>query len=126
MPAELILNTPNTTGAGGAPAPAIPGLPADAVVEVPCRVTPDGVAPLPQERPAPEQLALLRQVKDVERLVVAATNRDAGTAGPDRRGAALAAFAGHPLVGSTDLADKLLAGYEAAFPELKELWRGEA
>ncbi|MET4133911.1 6-phospho-beta-glucosidase [Pseudarthrobacter sp. PvP090] len=123
--AELILNTPNTTGAGGAPAPAIPGLPADAVVEVPCRVTPDGVAPLPQERPAPEQLALLRQVKDVERLVVAATSRDSGSTGPGRRDAALAAFAGHPLVGSAALADKLLAGYEAAFPELKELWRGK-
>ncbi len=49
-----------------------------------------------------------------------------GATGPGRREAALAAFAGHPLVGSADLADKLLAGYEAAFPELKELWRGEA
>ena len=124
--AELILNTPNTTGSGvGVPVPAIPGLPADAVVEVPSRVTPDGVVPLPQERPAPEQLALLRQVKDVERLVVAATSRDTGATGTGRREAALAAFAGHPLVGSADLADKLLAGYEAAFPELKELWRGK-
>ena len=87
-------------------------------------MTPDGVVPLPQERPAPAQLALLRQVKDVERLVVAATSRDSGLTGPGRRDAALAAFAGHPLVGSADLADKLLAGYEAAFPELKELWRG--
>ena len=124
--AELILNTPNTTGSGvGVPVPAIPGLPADAVVEVPSRVTPDGVVPLPQERPAPEQLALLRQVKDVERLVVAATSRDTGATGKGRREAARAAFAGHPLVGSADLADKLLAGYEAAFPGLKELWRGK-
>ena len=124
--AELILNTPNTTGTGvGVPVPAIPGLPADAVVEVPSRVTPDGVVPLPQERPAPEQLALLRQVKDVERLVVAATSLDTGATGTGRREAARAAFAGHPLVGSADLADKLLAGYEAAFPELKELWRGK-
>lgn len=119
---ELILNTPNTTG-GSAAAPAVPGLPADAVVEVPCRVTPDGVVPLAQERPAPAQLALLRQVKEVERLVVTATSRDAGSTGPGRRDAALAAFAGHPLVGSADLADRLLAGYEAAFPELQELWR---
>jgi 6-phospho-beta-glucosidase len=124
--AELILNTPNTTGGGaGVPVPAIPGLPADAVVEVPSRVTPDGVVPLPQERPAPEQRALLRQVKDVERLVVAATSPDTGATGTGRREAARAAFAGHPLVGSADLADKLLAGYEAAFPELKELWRGK-
>ena len=124
---ELILNTPNTTGdtGGGAPAPAVPGLPADAVVEVPCRVMTDGVVPLPQERPAPAQLALLRQVKDVERLVVAATSRDPGSTGPGRREAALAAFAGHPLVGSWGLADELLAGYDAEFPELQELWRGE-
>jgi 6-phospho-beta-glucosidase len=122
-PAELILNTPNTTGDSSAGAPAIPGLPADAVVEVPCRVTPDGVVPLLQERPAPAQLALLRQVKDVERLVVRATSRGAGTSGAGRRDAALAAFAGHPLVGSGDLAGNLLAGYEAAFPELRELFR---
>ena len=125
-PAELILNTPNTTGdanGGGNGDPAIPGLPADAVVEVPCRVTSDGVVPLPQERPAPAQLALLRQVKDVERLVVRATSRGAGTSGAGRRDAALAAFAGHPLVGSRDLAGKLLAGYESAFPELRELFR---
>ncbi|MDR7082250.1 6-phospho-beta-glucosidase [Arthrobacter ginsengisoli] len=124
-PAELILNTPNTTGGAGAPA-AIPGLPVDAVVEVPCTVTPDGVVPLPQERPAPAQLALLRRVKDVERLVVTATRRGAGTTGPGRRDAARAAFAGHPLVDSADLADQLMAGYEAAFPELGTLWSGES
>ncbi|MEO3934044.1 6-phospho-beta-glucosidase [Micrococcaceae bacterium Sec7.4] len=123
-PAELILNTPNSTGQSGAGGLAIPGLPADAVVEVPCQVTPDGVVPLRQERPAPAQLALLRQVKEVERLVVTATSRDAGSTGAGRRDAALAAFAGHPLVGSGDLAGKLLAGYEDAFPELQELWRG--
>ncbi len=133
-PAELILNTRNT---GGDPAAgriaAIPGLPADAVVEVPCQVTPDGVVPLQQERPAPAQLALLQQVKDVERLVVSATRRDAGSTGTGRRDAARAAFARHPLVGSGpggsgdldsgDLAGRLLAGYERAFPELQNLWR---
>lgn len=145
-PAELILNTRNTAADGGAgtgaagsggghpddggpgtggpdTAAAIPGLPADAVVEVPCRVTPGGVEPLRQERPAPAQLALLRQVKDVERLVVTAASRRPGTTGPDRRAAALAAFAGHPLAGPGDLAQELLAGYEAAFPELRELFR---
>ncbi|WP_427129863.1 6-phospho-beta-glucosidase [Pseudarthrobacter sp. S9] len=121
--AELILNTANTvpgTGLGAGAVPAVPGLPADAVVEVPCRVTPDGVAPLPQERPAPPQLALMRRIKDVERLVVQATGQATGTG---RRDAALAALAGHPLVDSEILAGKLLAGYEAAFPELKRLWR---
>ena len=122
-PAELILNTPNRTGESGAGEPAIPRLPADAVVEVPCRVTPDGVVPLPQGRPAPAQLTLLRRVKDVERLVVTATGRNTGTTGRGRREAALAAFAGHPLVGSGDLAVKLLAGYETAFPELQALFR---
>ena len=97
--------------------PAVPGLPADAVVEVPCRVTPDGAGPVPQDRPGPAQLELLRRVKDVERLVV-----EAATTG--RREAALAAFARHPLVDSDDLAGKLLAGYEAAFPELGRLWHG--
>ena len=99
------------TGPRSPAVPAIPGLPADAVVEVPCRVTPDGVVPVPQDRPAPAQLELMRRVKDVERLVV-----EAATTG--RREAALAAFARHPLVDSEVLAGKLLAGYEAAFPEL--------
>jgi 6-phospho-beta-glucosidase len=55
------------------------------------------------------------RVKDVERFVV-----EAVTTG--RREAALAAFARHPLVDSEDLAAELLAGYEAAFPELGNLW----
>ncbi|SDL52015.1 6-phospho-beta-glucosidase [Arthrobacter sp. ok362] len=128
--ADLILNTRNTVNTVGsagpdagaavgsaAPAvPAVPGLPADAVVEVPCRVTPDGAAPVPQERPGPAQLELMRRVKDVERLVV-----EAATTG--RREAALAAFARHPLVDSEVLAGKLLAGYEAVFPELGRLWQ---
>ncbi|WP_144671181.1 6-phospho-beta-glucosidase [Arthrobacter sp. U41] len=123
-PAELILNTPNITADG---APAIPGLPADAVVEVPSKVTPDGVAPLPQDRPAPGQLALMQRVKDVERLVVQATGQATGpAAGSRRREAALAAFARHPLVDSDVLAAKLLAGYEAAFPELLHLWRSDS
>ena len=129
--ADLILNTRNTVTtagsagpeAGPAPGPAaqavpaVPGLPADAVVEVPCRVTPDGAVPVPQDRPGPAQLELMRRVKDVERLVV-----EAATTG--RREAALAAFARHPLVDSDVLAGKLLAGYEAAFPELGRLWHG--
>ena len=136
-PAELVLNTPNAAPGADSADLAIPGLPADAVVEVPCRVTPDGVVPLPQERPAPAQLALMQRVKEVERLVVRATGPAAGqdigqdgrrALGPEadnpRRGAALAAFARHPLVDSDVLAAKLLAGYEAAFPELQQLWCG--
>jgi 6-phospho-beta-glucosidase len=127
---QLILNTRNTVPASPVPAspvpaapggdtppkPAIPGLPADAVVEVPCTVTADGAVPLPQAEPGRGQLDLLRQVKQVEQLTVgAATHGD--------RAAALDAFARHPLVDSPDLAAALLAGYERAFPALKELWR---
>jgi 6-phospho-beta-glucosidase len=132
--ADLILNTRNAVDAAESaePAepeagarsaaqavPAVPGLPADAVVEVPCTVTPDGAVPVPQDRPGPAQLELMQRVKDVERLVV-----EAATIG--RREAAFAAFARHPLVDSEVLAGKLLAGYEAAFPELGRLWhRGQ-
>lgn len=139
--AELVLNTPNAVpGPGGAVSAAIPGLPADAVVEVPCRVNADGVVPLPQDRPAEAQLALMRRIKEVERLVVRAAGPrgadapSSGADGPssgtdapfDRREAALAAFARHPLVDSEVLAGRLLAGYEAAFPALTELWTADA
>jgi 6-phospho-beta-glucosidase len=89
---------------------------AHAVVEVPCAVTPDGAVPLAQSAPAAEQLALLQQVKEVERLTVqAATQGD--------RTAAVAAFARHPLVDSPELGAALLAGYEREFPALRHLWR---
>jgi len=130
--AQLILNTrnalpppvrPETRAPGPAPAgpspsqPAIPGLPADAVVEIPCTVTANGAVPLPQQMPAGAQLKLLQQVKEVERFTVqAATTGD--------RAAALTALARHPLVGSTDLAARLLAGYEQAFPDLGKMWEG--
>ena len=108
---ELILNTPN--------AGAVPGLPADAVVEVPCVVTPDGAVPLPQGRPADAQLALMQRVKEVERLTVSAAVQG-------RRDDARRAFALHPLIDSAELGAELLAGYEASFPALRQLWRDGA
>jgi 6-phospho-beta-glucosidase len=113
---QLILNTRNSAVTGEGPAePAIPGLPADAVVEVPCTVTHSGAVPIPQARPAAPRLELMQRVKRVERLAVrAAAHGD--------RDAALQAFAEHPLVGSAELAGRLLAGYEAAFPGLPGLW----
>jgi 6-phospho-beta-glucosidase len=123
---QLILNTRNTavTGPGGSKGggeggsePAIPGLPADAVVEVPCTVTATGAEPIPQSRPAEPQLSLMQRVKRVELLTVRAASLG-------DRGAALEAFAEHPLVGSEELAGRLLAGYETAFPELGRLWQG--
>ena len=143
---ELILNVPNTlpsAGPGGGGRAAIPGLPADAVVEVPCRVGADGVVPIAQDRPAPAQLDLMRRVKEVERLVVRAATPGPGLgrgvpgsdgvanggpgagSGAARREAALAAFARHPLVDSEELAAGLLAGYEAAFPRLAAPWQDE-
>ena len=124
--AELVLNTPNAVPApGGAPTAAIPGLPVDAVVEVPCRVGAGGVVPIPQDQPAEAQLGLMRRVKEVERLVVRATCQQSASDGGGRREAALAAFARHPLVDSEELAARLLAGYEAAFPDLAALWGAE-
>jgi 6-phospho-beta-glucosidase len=129
---QLVLNTRNTAAPAGtpeghppasataappAPQPAIPGLPADAVVEVPCMVTARGAVPLPQQAPDGPQLRLLQRVKEVERLVVRA-------AGTGAREAAHEAFARHPLVDSPDLAAKLLAGYEQAFPALGKIWEG--
>jgi 6-phospho-beta-glucosidase len=125
---QLVLNTRNSLGpapdAGtttadaprhAAPQPAIPGLPADAVVEVPCTVTAAGALPFAQQAPPEPQLGLLRQVKEVERLTVRAA------VGGDRD-AALAAFARHPLVNSENLARTLLTGYEREFPGLRDLW----
>ena len=117
--AQLILNVPNSPVANSsadAAEVAVPGLPGDAVVEVPCEVTPDGALPLAQERPGGQFLTLMQHVKEVERLTVQAV-RDCN------RDAALQAFAAHPLVGSASLGAELLDGYEAAFPELRGLWK---
>ena len=122
--AELILNTPNTaTALDGSRTPAIPGLPVDAVVEVPCRVDDGGVRRRPQDRPGEAQRALWRRIMVVEGFVVLATGQGPGSR---RREAALAAFARHPLVDSDVLAGRLLAGYESAFPDLVRLWLGVA
>jgi 6-phospho-beta-glucosidase len=116
---QLILNVPNSPVAavhrGSPPEAAVPGLPADAVVEVPCQVTADGALPLAQDRPGGQFLTLMRHIKEVERLTIQAVREG-------NREAALQAFAAHPLVGSPDLGRKLLEGYEGAFPELSALW----
>jgi 6-phospho-beta-glucosidase len=129
---QLILNTSNTvpprgaavlpaaqpaTAAPATPEAAIPGLPPDGVVELPCAVTADGALPLPQQAPPAGQLHLLQQVKEVERLTVRAVM-------DGDRDAALQAFARHPLVASDELGAALLAGYEQAFPALGKMWRG--
>ena len=93
---------------------AVPGLPEDAVVEIPCTVDRQGprAATLPPAQG--HQLGTMQQVKAVERAVIEA----ATTGSAD---AALRAFALHPLVDSVSTARRLLAGYRAASPEVDAL-----
>jgi 6-phospho-beta-glucosidase len=85
---------------------ALPGLPDDAVVEVPCVIDRDGVHPLPQRPLPPEMAGLVQHVKGYERLAV-----QAATSGS--REAVVRALLANPLVGqypvAADLADALLA-----------------
>ncbi|NRQ38653.1 6-phospho-beta-glucosidase [Nonomuraea sp. NN258] len=102
-PHTMILNVRNGS--------AVPGLPADAVVEIPCAVDASGVRPL-ATRPLPGSfLGLVQQVKAVEQTAI-----EAALTGSARL--AVAAFALHPLVGSVATARRLLDGYRARIPEL--------
>ncbi len=108
-PTVAILNVRNGT--------TVPGLPADAVVEVPCRVDRNGPRPLPVSAPSLHQSGLMQQVKHVERLAIsAATHGD-----PE---AALGAFGLHPLVDSFTVAETLLHTYVASQPELAAVLEG--
>lgn len=80
---------------------AIPGLPDDAVVEVPARIDRDGAHPLPVSTVAPELLGLVQQVKAYEVLAADAARRG------DRRTALLALLA-NPLVPTYGVAVALL------------------
>ncbi len=100
-PASLILDVRN--------AGTVPGLPDDAVVEVPCTVDGDGPRPVPAAPLSGHPLGLVQQVKAVERLVI-----EASTTGDERL--AVEAFALHPLVDSVTVARELLAGYRARIP----------
>ncbi|MFL6170858.1 MAG: 6-phospho-beta-glucosidase [Ornithinibacter sp.] len=105
-PSTMVLNVRNGT--------AVPGLPTDAVVEVPCTVDGTGAHPLALPPVEGHQLGLMQQVKAVERAVIEA----ASTGSAD---AALRAFALHPLVDSVSTARRLLAGYRAASPAVDAL-----
>ncbi|MEU5027676.1 6-phospho-beta-glucosidase [Streptomyces milbemycinicus] len=94
--ATLILNVRNRT--------AVPGLDADAVVEVPCLVDAGGARPLAAGPVAPDQLGLMLTLKAVERATIAA----ATSHGPAARAAALRALAVHPLVDSVNVASRIL------------------
>jgi 6-phospho-beta-glucosidase len=90
---------------------AVPGLPADAVVEVPCLVGPHGVAPLATTPLPLAMLGLLQQVKAVEQDTI-----EAAVTGSEAL--ALRAFAQHPLVDSVGVAQELLRGYRERLPGL--------
>ncbi|GAB3439765.1 6-phospho-beta-glucosidase [Phycicoccus ginsengisoli] len=106
--AELVLDVRS----GGA----VPGMPDDAVVEVPCTVDADGPRPHALAAPAGHMLGLMQSVKAVERLVVeAVTTRS--------EAAALEAFALHPLVDSVTSARAVLDAHLARSPEIAALLR---
>jgi len=90
---KLILNVSNRT--------AVPGLDADAVVEVPCLVDAGGARPLSAGAVAPDQLGLMLTLKAVERSAIEA-------AADGSRRAALRALALHPLVDSVRVAERIL------------------
>jgi 6-phospho-beta-glucosidase len=93
---------------------AVPGLPADAVVEVPCLVGGHGVTPLATEPLPGAMLGLLQQVKAVEQDTI-----EAAVTGSEVL--ALRAFAQHPLVDSVGVAQRLLDGYRAQLPGIAEI-----
>lgn len=94
----------------------VPGLPPEAVVEVPCTVDADGPHPVATLPLAGHQLGLVQQVKAVEQLTIeAARSRSAPLA--------LKAFALHPLVDSVTTARVLLQGYRDRHPDLGLLLR---
>ncbi|MEO5983443.1 MAG: 6-phospho-beta-glucosidase [Pedococcus sp.] len=110
-PASLILNV-RSRGA-------VPGVPDDAVVEVPCTVDADGPRPLPVSPLTSHQLGLVLQVKGVERLTISAS-----ATGSERE--AVEAFALHPLVDSVTVARELLRGYRARIPAVDAVFARRA
>jgi len=110
-PTTMILNVRN----GGA----VAGLPAEAVVEIPCTVDGAGVRPLATRPPPGHFLGLMQQVKAVEQTVI-----EAALTGSSEL--AVTAFALHPLVDSVTVARGLLDGYRARIPELAAVLPGSA
>ena len=94
---------------------AVPGLPPEAVVEVPCAVDGAGPTPLATRPLEGHMLGLVQQVKYVEGLAIrAAVERDPRIA--------VEAFALHPLVDSVATARLLFDGYRQRIPQLRDLF----
>jgi len=95
---------------------AIPNLASDDVVEVSCTVDREGAHPLAVEPLAPEMHGLVAQVKDYERLTIAAALSGS-------RSDALKALMANPLVPDLDTAQPLLdALLEVNRPHLPRFW----
>ncbi len=90
---------------------AIRDLDCDTAVEVPCVIDSNGARPLAVGR-LPEQIRdLLLRVKEFERITV-----DAALKGS--RPVAIDALVANPLVGSREMAERLVAGYQSAHAPL--------
>jgi len=94
----------------------VPGLPDDAVVEVPCRVDSSGPTPLPVSPLTGSALGLAQQVKAVDELVIRAVVEESDSL-------AAQAIALHPLVDSVTVARELLAGYRRILPDFYARFR---
>jgi 6-phospho-beta-glucosidase len=86
---------------------ALPGVPDDAVVEVPCTVDREGAHPLPQRALPPDMSGLLAHCKAYERLAV-----EAALSGS--RATMIRALVANPLVGQYPLAEQLADALLAA------------
>ena len=93
-----------------------PFLDAEAVVEVPCVVGRGGIVPVAIGEVPIEAQGLILQVRAAERAAI-----DAALSGS--RQLAIRALALHPLVPSVELATRILDGYIARQPELREALR---
>jgi 6-phospho-beta-glucosidase len=108
-PSTMILNVRNGS--------TVPGLPAEAVVEVPCTVDGDGVHPHSIAPVGGHMLGLMQSVKAVEQLTIAAVVEHA----PDL---AWKAFSCHPLVDSVTVGKELLTRYRVAHPGIEQALTG--
>lgn len=106
-PTRLVLNVPNGT--------TLPGLDAEAVIEVPCDVDARGAHPRPTPALAAYAQGVVTTMKDVERTTIeAATSGDLALA---RRALAL-----HPLVDSVTTASRILDIQLAEVPDLARVF----
>lgn len=101
-PATLVLNTRNIHE--------VAGLPADAIIEVTCRVDQNGAVAEPVKPAGLFEAGLMQQIKAVERnAIIAATTGDFD--------AAVLAFGLHPLVDSLDIGHHIALDFRSQVPE---------